>query len=377
MITLDDYIDSDSDDVVDTNDRDFHNGGNPPEPGDGDDASDFELDDDPRKGPEPTGDPEPADPGVDDDIASGVDSDNGDFILKFLERYNIVGGMIDTSKGEVEFSSLSDEDKLKALEQIVDSTRPSIEDEYGLSEEELILLNSIRKSQMGVNDFLYKISQDIRTDEYVDSMFSTPEYRFEDMSNEDIYKAYLMANSPEATEETIGQELEYAKKSAIFDKTAETLRNSFISNRESQKQELLDKQNEARVQEAKSSVGKYIGAAKKVNEIDGWPVSDEVKNNVLESLVEVDQVGKSKFIREVVEDPENAFKAMWYLQNGAEYFERLDTYYKGELKKVYEKGIQDGKAGKSYTPGRVSGVKSTSGGGKDQDQLDLETFLNS
>lgn len=401
LLTMDDFLGEDGD-IIDTSDPDYSPGTGDPipeedeepnqdppkpetkdeeplEPGDEEDPKPWEDDpEDPRKKSDEE-DPKPEDkedPKEDDPKSEDEDFD---IIEKFLERYNIVGGLIDTSEGEKAFKDLTPEQQIKALEQIVDSTRPSVEEEYQLTDEELSLLNAVRTSKLSVNDFMQKSAQEFSAIQSAEALFNSEEYRFEDMDADRVYAAYIKANNPEISESALQDEVSTAKQSALYNTTVEALRKDFITNRDTEKQKHIDKINADKVETAKQEAVKYVDAAKKTDAIAGWPVSKEVKNSVLESFVEVDSVGKSEFVREVIENPDNAFKAMWYLKNGETYFNQLDKYYQARLQKVYEKGIQDGSEGKKpAAPGRKSGIKPKQNENPSPDDIDtVEDFINS
>lgn len=367
-LSLDDWLDDDE--VINTDDPDFEYSSGDPDTmyGDGNNNPPDYSDDSPSNG---------------DDVDNGgtapeVTEFSGDVVEKFLERYGVIGGNLITDKGEKRFSELTSEQQLKALEQVVDSTRPTIEEDLGLNDEETSLLNFIRQSKMSVQDFMIKSAQEYSENTKVSETFDAPEYRFEDMDKDVIYATYIRALTPDISDEDLISDLEHAKNSAIYDKTVENLRGNFISNREAQKEQHASTLAQERVKVAQATIKPIVDAAQGITEISGWPISDDIKNDLLGHMVEFDAAGKSDFIKSVVESPENAFKAMWYIKNGDKAFSDLDNYYKSKMQEIYAKGIEEGASGKGDRRNAIkikennkSNIKYTS------NVVDMDDFLNS
>lgn len=398
MLDLEDFLGND-DHVFNTDDPEFKVDGdsNPQvikEDGDEDPKEDpkadpdeedgFELQDDPRK---TEGDPKEGEDNKDknkegDDPAKSTPAvapaSEISLIETFLESYNVVGGELETADGaKVLFKDLTPEQQLSALNQIVGT------DPTGLgkvTDEELQLIKTVRESKMTVTEFMTKSATEFSDMQAASQIYDAEEYKFETMNDDLIYSTYILANNPDVTEEILQQEIEHAKKSPLYASTVTALRNSFIENRETQRKAYTDKMVATRIEQAEKESVKYVNAAKTVSEIAGWPVSNDDKNILLESFMELDAAGKNKFITEVTENPETAFKAMWFLKYGEENFKKLDAYYKDQVKKVYAKGIEDGKAGKSVSSPRQSGIKpkeeEQTPSGEVSKARSLEEFIN-
>jgi len=370
MLTVEDFLTEDEDDgTLSTADRDFENTG------------DVDDEDQENQEPEPiieepvevSEDPENVELEASTETTAGV-------IETFLERYNILGGLVETEDGkQVEFKSLTPEQQVSALAQIVDATRPQVEEELGLSEDEIDLLNKVRQSKLSINDFMVQSAQEYGEGQQVQTIFNAPEYQFEAMESDVIYLSYLKANSPESTEDELMDELNHAKQSKLYNTTVESLRASFIENRENYKVEYTNQQIGNRTAELNAMAPIYVSTARGISEVSGWPVSDDEKDEILADLIEPGAGGKNAFTREIAENPENAFKALWFLKHGDRMFVHLDNYYKNKMQEVYDKGLVDGDKGKKPATARVSAIKAKDTGGSptNSGDMSMQEFLDS
>lgn len=369
MLDLEDFL-GNEEEFINTDDRDFTVGDEPANtPEETSEASDdqqqepgFDLENDPgfadteeeeeQQGRD-TGGQEPQN--VQEDAGSAQTDDQLSVVEAFLERYNIRGGELETESGEkVLFRNLTPEQQVRVLEQVVDSTGSDV---AGLAPDEKYLINAVRESNLSVQDFMVLSAQEFSDMNKASGLYDVPEYQFEAMDNDLIYSTYILSNNPDITQEVLEQELEHAKKSPLYETTVSALRNSFIEQREVQKQAYLDQERENRIQEAVQQSARYVQAARSIDEVAGWPLDDDAKNSLLESFVELDGAGKSRFDREIVQDPGMALKAMWFLQNGEENFRRMDAYYKEQLRAAYNKGVEDSSSGKVAKSVRQTAVK--------------------
>jgi len=113
-----------------------------------------------------------------------------------------------------------------------------------------------------------------------------------------------------------------------------------------------------------------------INDIAGFKVSDEDKNNILHDLLETNEYGDSLFMEEVFSDPKTLFKAAWMYKNGEAYFDNLEQYYKKEIAKAYQNGKNEALNGMPSRP--ISGSinnNSTSGSSKEE-PIRKENFVD-
>jgi hypothetical protein len=144
---------------------------------------------------------------------------------------------------------------------------------------------------------------------------------FKEMSDDAIVARWLKDNNPEANETELAEELERNKESSFFEKNAKSIRENYIQD-QIKEFELKDQESrQAEIQELESDRAKIVEAVTNVENIMGFPVDDNVKNEVLEDLLEVNEFGDSMFMQNIFSDPEKLFKAAWLVKNAENHFE--------------------------------------------------------
>lgn len=279
---------------------------------------------------------------------------------KFLAQYGILGGMIKFEDGvEKHYDQLSQEEQFNVLTSIADGSKTPVEQEYDLVEDEIGLLNYIR----GQNKPVGEVLQDI-VDAQIQKMEAVRNINNEDLINmplDSVYMKWLREADPDATAEDLQESLDAAKKAKSFEKTTENLRKSFIQNQERliQVEESRLEQEQARELEADRET--IVNQVQNIKHVAGWDVSDEQKNEVLGSLLEVNSQGDSLFMERVFSDPEKLFRVAWLDTFGEAHFDEMSNYYKNQISEAYARGRNDGVKGlpsKMITNGNTSASKS-------------------
>jgi hypothetical protein len=289
----------------------------------------------------------------DEEAAKAAETPTNSVVEKFLEKFGVQGGVIEFEDGNSDhISSFDEETQLGILEEIVQSQQQTMEDKYGLSEVEVDLVNKLR-------------SEDGPTLEDAISSMVSAQVAEREAEVDDIFTKYLKDNAEEGeelTDEDIAAELELVKKSKSYKKNVEAIRKNYISDRESKRKEWQDERKQEFKAAQDNEIQKVVDGVREVADVAGWKVDDKTKNEIIADLVELDENGTSAFTREIISDPKKMFEAQWYMKFGADYFAKMDTYYKGEIEKAKEIGKKEALAKKKAAP-KVSATKK---GGKDQ-----------
>jgi hypothetical protein len=321
------------------------------------DASD-EENKTPNAGDEGTpGGSEGTPPGDDDESGEGSGSQEGDegsegtgdapqpssVINSFLERYGVENGTISYQDGTTAvFSELPEEEQLELLETLAQSTSPSVESEYGLIQEEIDVLNAMRNNNLTFDQIVDQVVESRLQERELNSRFGSAT-DFSKVSTDDIYRTFLQEQNPEYTPEEIEEDLTLAKENKTFETTANILRGKYQEQQDKERASWLTSQRFNEQAELENDKAEIVTSVAGITEIAGWPIDDDMKNEVLEDLV--DTKNQSKFMREVLSDPVKMFEAAWYIKNGPALFARLDTHYKEEVRKA--------KLGAPVTPKKV------------------------
>jgi hypothetical protein len=144
-----------------------------------------------------------------DDNAEGTDNMTG--IELYLSQFNIEGGMIQFEDGSSKhFDELDSAKQSEILQQLHSSQAASVEDKYGLSDDEVGLINYARTNKKTVQEVIEELAT-----ERVQTILATREATstdFDKMSDDAIYTKFLKEDNPEITDEDIETKLEEAKR---------------------------------------------------------------------------------------------------------------------------------------------------------------------
>ena len=202
-------------------------------------------------------------------------------------------------------------------------------EESDLNEDEIELLNSIRKSGLSVNDYMSSLQP---KQEVVKT------YNIDSLSDDEVYALDLLekVGADNITDEELSEAVANAKKNeALFKKTVEGLRNEYIRLEKDQEMrqanEEAAKQQEAYNKFATSIMGEIRG----LNSFAGQDLelSTEDVEELSAFMLDIDDNGMSAFGK-AMQDPALFTKAAFWLLNEDKIIEELtkqmqDTYTRG------------------------------------------------
>jgi len=277
-------------------------------------------------------------------------------IEQFLAGHGIIGGMITFDEGETKhFNDLTESEKFNVLNDLAKSTAPRLEEEYGLDENEIGLINFVREQNKPIEEVLEGLAR-TRAEQLI-ALSQSGSEDYSSMSDDAVTLKRLQANDPEATQEDLAEELERLKGGKFFEKNAAQYRSQFV-----QEQAALDAQYNAQraaefEQELEQDRSIIANAAQSIDNIAGWNISNDEKNEILHDLLEVNDHGDSLFMEEVFSDPNKLVKAAWLYKNAEARMDQIEAHYKKELTKEYTRGRQEALNGLSKDP--IRGVRSS------------------
>jgi hypothetical protein len=289
-------------------------------------------DDDPIPPPTPVADPDkPADVPV---------STNMSGLELYLAQFDIEAGMIQFEDGTAKhFNDLDAAKQAEVLQQLHNTQATTVESKYGLDESEIGLLNYLRSNNISVEEMV-----DSMVAEKVASLSTLQGLAGEDYTKMDadaLYIKFLQDTSPEATPEQITSDLAKAKELSNFNKLTESLRGQFIS----QQAAAIAAQDTAsqaeRTQLVESQRQEIVNAVLPMTEIAGITLDQNIKNTVLDHILETNDEGDSAFMDEVFSDPKSLFKAAFWYVYGESLVAQRDEYWKKEKSAAYKRGKED------------------------------------
>lgn len=300
--------------------------------------------------------------GASNDDGSG---DDGTPIEQFLSQYGILGGMVsfEGENGAVEerhYDELTPEEQFNVLTNLATQAKTTEEEKYSLTNEEIALINKGRKEGKSVQQSIIELAEQ-RAEEIL-AFKQAATLDFKDMDDDAIYLRYLKAANPEADANTLQSDLELAKQLSTYKNNVAAVRTQFEREQELENIKAYQDQHEANMAQIEADRHKIVEAVAPMDNIAGWDLTNEDKNQILEQLLEVDEKYDSLFVNEVFSDPKKMFKAAWMYNNAEEKFDQMANYYKGEINKAYLKGKSDALSGENSNGGSRNMVDKSKGG---------------
>lgn len=280
-----------------------------------------------------TGEDDTPDPSEDENDKS---HDSGDFLHNFLKEK----GIEDPSKlqwedenGEitdVDFDSLSDEDKLNVLNSLSDP---------GLSQHEIDVVNYLRQNGVTFNQVIDYFSKKAVDDYIAQNPDSVPTktYTIDDYTDEELYLADLKSKYPDFTDEELTSKLNSAKSNEeLFKKEVNALRTEYKNEEDAQ----VEAQKQKEQQDYDNLVSNLQNILGNFNEVvldstdpesDVLEIEDSDKDQVLAYLLNQDTDGKSQLVKDL-ENPTTLIELAWLRTQGRALIDNSTRYWKDLLK---------------------------------------------
>ena len=280
----------------------------------------------------------------DDDDADKPDNNDGnedekptDFIAEYLKGF----GIEDMSKiqmqneageiEEVDFNTLSEEDKLNIFKEL---SNP------GYSDYEKDVIEYLRKNNATLDDVIdYYKKQAV--EEYLQEH---PEdkhqrtYNIDEYTDDEVYLYDLKNKYPEFTDEELNSKLDSAKlNTELFDKEVAAIRTN-LKNIEDEQAKQQEEQEAQSYQELQNNLQLAMSEFTQI-ELDpedkeqdalALDVTDEDRAIMLRYLVERDKDGKSQLVKDL-EDPKALIELAYYRTRERDNLTGLTRYWKNEL----------------------------------------------
>lgn len=278
--------------------------------------------------------------------------EEGDFMSDFLrtrgiDDLNKINFQDDDGNiTERSWNDLSNEEKINILNMPLEETHE--DNGNDLTEEEISLLSQIRQSNLSPQEFLQQIAGE--------QVEITPQYKIDDLSDDEVYVLDLESRVGELTDEEAAEALSTAKSNEdFFKKQIEGIRKEY-----KEREDLQAQQEEAqREQEQQEAFEQYqaqvVDAIQGFNSVGNFDLNfeDADREELAEFMLSRDQAGKN-YLFEALQDPETLTRAAWFILNGEEAFNNISDYFAQQIKLVsenqYKKGLEDGKKGVQARP---------------------------
>lgn len=228
------------------------------------------------------------------------------------------------SEQEIDFYSLSKEEQLE----ILSSVEP--ESDYGLDDTEIDLINHLRTNNLTVDQYINKIKEEALSG--INSS-SEPVYETDAYDDNEIFLLDLK-NKFDLTDEELEKELEKElQNEPLFKKKVEKIRAEYKQLEDEFKQQQETQFQQEREQQYAIFTDTMVDVAIKTEDIFGIELEDNEKNEVLSSLLDLDEKGVSNFYK-ALNEPENLYKAAWFLKYGKEAFDAINGAYQAQINEL-------------------------------------------
>ena len=276
----------------------------------------------------------------------------GDFMSDFLKTRGIddLNNInFEDDNGQLvqrSWNDLSNEEKINILNMPLEE--PHVDNDNGLTEDEINLLTQIRQSNLSPQEYLQQIAGE--------QVEVTPQYKIDDLSDDEVFILDLESRVGELSNEEAAQALNTAKTNEeFFQKQVEGIRKEY-KEREDLKTQQEEAQREQEQQEAfEQYQAQVVDAIQGFNSVGNFDLNfeDADREELAEFMLSRDQAGKN-YLFEALQDPETLTRAAWFILNGEEAFNNISDYFAQQIKLVsenqYKKGLEDGKKGVQTRP---------------------------
>lgn len=258
---------------------------------------------------------------------------SSDYITRLLESKGIDRSKIqildeEGNPSEIDFDSLSDEDKFAVLSYQEEQVLPS--------DDELQTLNFLRQNNMSLQDFAEWQRQEAIQEYLSQQQQSSDIDAFSD--EEVIAYDYVKRFGENMSDEEIDAEIERLKADPdAFAKRVSLLRNAFKAEEEAQAKLYQDEEAAKQAANEKMFVDTYHQAAGNIDSIQNTELDDNDRDELLRFVLEKDQANRTG-LSKAMDNPENVLKMAWYLLHGEERVDAMIDYFQKEISKRSKQG---------------------------------------
>lgn len=221
-----------------------------------------------------------------------------------------------------------------------------------LDDDEINLINTLRQNNLSPEEYANWLMQQ-GAQQYQQSQQKS--YQVDDLSDDELYVLDLQSKVNDLSDEDAHRALEKAKEDPdLYSKQVAGLRNEY-----KQLEDNKNKQAEAQQQAAQqkqyeqyqNTVLDSIQNLKSIGSLD-LNMDDDDMNEIANFILSSDGAGNNYF-QKALSNPDDLVKMAWFALKGNEAIDSITDYYNKEIQNVrrssYEKGLKDGRAGKTTT----------------------------
>lgn len=268
--------------------------------------------------------------GIDDPSKIKFEDDNG----KIVDR---------------DWNDLTKEEQLNILSESSNIPQSSDTD---LDDDEINLINTLRQNNISPDEYAQYLMQQ-GAQQYQQSQQKS--YQVDDLSDDELYVLDLQSKINDLSDEDAHKALEKAKEDPdLYSKQVAGLRNEYRQlednkNRQAEAQQQAAQQKQ--YEQYQNTVLDSIQNLKSIGSLD-LNMDDDDMNEIANFILSSDGAGNNYF-QKALSNPDDLVKMAWFALKGNEAIDSITDYYNKEIQNVrrssYEKGLKDGRAGKTTT----------------------------
>ena len=214
-----------------------------------------------------------------------------------------------------------------------------------LDEEELQLLQAIRSSNLTPSQYIQQIAgQQAEPQE--------PQYKIDDLSDDELFLLDLESRVGELSDELAAQALTNAKQNEeLFTKQVEGIRKEYKEREDFQSQQEQAAYEQEQQEAYNAFQDSIISSISQFNSIGNLDLNfeDSDREELAEFMLSRDEAGNN-YLWQALQDPDTMVKAAWFILNGEEALNNISEYFINQIKLVsqnqYKKGFEEGKNGR-------------------------------
>lgn len=209
------------------------------------------------------------------------------------------------------------------------------QEDNGLDDSELELINAIRESGMTAREYVQSLQFSVQ---------QPKQYKVDELSDDELYALDLLQKvGSDITDEEITQALELAKQNEnLFGKTVEGLRKEYIRLQEEQEAQIANEQAAIREQQYNTFANSIQNEIRGLGSFAGreLELSDDDVEDLSSFMLDLDEQGLSPFGR-AMSDPALFTKAAFWVLNEDKIIEELNKQMSDNYTRGYEAAKRD------------------------------------
>ncbi len=281
------------------------------------------------------------DPVMEKDPEESVDEDFVTSLLKAKgidDKTKIKFENEEGSVEEVDWDTLSNEDKFNILNTSTD------ESETDLDDTEIQLINAIRESGMTPSEYLQYLEQST-INRYIQNS-TQPEYSVDQYNDEELFIADFISRMGDVTEEEAQEALERAKSNeSLFRKQIDAIRKEYRDVEEENLRQAQVEQEQEAQQQYEQFTQSVVDEINDFTEFSGYDLNLEQEDmqELYDFITGTDAAGNNHFAK-ALSDPRILVQTAWLTLNGQQMMEDITEYFQNEITQVRKNSYQKGKA---------------------------------